>query len=244
LFGERLRATIDVVVDRRLVSPDAVDVGARFAPFDRVGPLERTREDSGRTTLLRYAYPIQCVDRGCAPLGPRREFRLGAATLQYPTSTGIVTLAVPWPPLLVSSRLTAAELTAPAPRAELSEVPGLTYAVDPAVLGWLLGGAACLLVLGAGVWVWLRTRAPQAAGESAADEKAVDIQGGLELALGRVERAEGGVPERRLAVHALARELDDPKLAADARSLAWSAAPPSRDHMGELADIVRKRSSA
>ena len=239
VFGDRLTATIDVVVDNELVDLDAIVVSTRFSPFARVGPIERTRDDAGRTTHLRYVYPIQCVDRGCAPLEAREELELLAARVQYPAPNGVVTVTVPWPGLVVASRLGRDDVVDPSPQADLAALPAASARVDPTVLGWLLGGAACALVLAAGVWLARRLR-PGLAAASATEDVVEDGQGELERALGLVERADGTVEQRRLALHALSGAVDDASLAADARRLAWSAAPPDIDRMRDLAASVRK----
>lgn len=239
VFGDWLTATIDVVADNELVDVDAIVVGTRFSPFARVGPIERTRDDAGRTTHLRYVYPIQCVDRGCAPLEARDELELLPARVQYPAPSGVVTVTAPWPSLVVASRLRQDDVVDPSPQADLAALPAASTRVDPTVLGWLLGGAACVLVLASGIWLAWRLRVGSAAAPALEDEVA-DGRDELERALGLVERADGTAEQRRLALHALSGAVDDASLAADARRLAWSAAPPDIDRMRDLASSVRK----
>lgn len=242
-FGDRVVATLEIRIDRELVNPSRIIVTARFRPYSRVGPVEITRSDDGRVSVLRYAYPLQCVDRGCAPLAERREFQLPPVQVHYPAPLGDSTLAARWPALLVSSGLTEPDGADSALRE--AALPGVSYRVAPALVGWLAAGLSAALVLAAGAT--LAVSRPPAAPASAPEpsaEQATPLEGALAL----VERAAaGGEEERRTALEHLARALDGTALAAlvpRVRRLAWSAALPEPGAMADLAASVRRGGDA
>jgi hypothetical protein len=267
LFGDTVRARVDVVVDRDHLDPDRVRLQADFAPYERVGEIEVERRDSDRYTRLRYDIVLRClglpclagaVSPGITPAGgsplPRRAekiYRFRPAHIYYeePARQARNKLRhlkrVWWPRLESLTRISPSEpgltfaLRTPF-RTTIASLPDLTYRISPALLGTaLLVGAALLLVLpGALTWSWLRSRRQPEPVEEA------PVLTPLERALALVEQARGSVDgeDRRRALEVLAVELDASGRDAHAeraRQLAWSPAEPSSDAAGELVESVR-----
>ena len=53
VFGDTVRAQVDITFDRRQIDPTAIKVRAAFVPWRRVGPAQVTRADAGSSSLLR-----------------------------------------------------------------------------------------------------------------------------------------------------------------------------------------------
>jgi hypothetical protein len=250
-FGDRLTAEIELVVDRTRADPDSVVPAAFFRPFRRVGPIAVERVELGDTTVLRYRYRIQCVDRACVPRGAEKAIELPLGLVRYtPVDGDIVTLPLQWPTVEVASRLPAgvqadirARPAAVLADGSLDELPQLDPTGGPLLLGWLLVGAACALVLAVAGWFAWTLRS----GRERADGAVRDLGGmpPLESALGRVERAlaSGEEPERRRALDELACRLvesDRAELGYEARRLAWSQDGPVPDRAAALVRAARE----
>ena len=242
LVGDPVVARITIRVDREHAAPDSVDVIARFRPYRRVGPAEVLREDGKETTVFRYAFPLQCVDLPCVPQGEAIQVELPTAVVHYfdRDRNLAVDQHVAWPKVMVGSRVGFAE---PALRAGTSDLPPASYRLGPTFLGWLFAGASAALVLTLGAAIARRlARRP-----AERPEEVEPLRGGrspLERALALVEEATGrAVEERRTALDALALALEGSgfaSLASPTRRLAWSAAVPEPDAMGDLAASVRR----
>ena len=137
LFGDRLTARVDVLLDRAFVKPESIQVVQNFAPFRVDGNVRPERRDLGDTTHLRYLYPLDCLRGGlCLPEEEGRRYELPEVRVSYVvTEIGErQTTRVALPILSGSSRLLAASLNAPAFRADPREVPPPTYRVSPTLL--------------------------------------------------------------------------------------------------------------
>jgi hypothetical protein len=241
LVAERVEATIEVIVDRSLVDPASVEVRPSFRPYTRVAPVSVERTDSGRTTLLRYRYELQCIDRGCIEAVAGRTFEFAPATVQVPGATGGQgTLSVAFPTMTVASRLAPGDVDEAAFRADAASPPALDYSVEPGLLGWLLAGAAAAVVLalaGAAFALARRTAPPQAAAPAASGTLPP-----LARALARLDAAAAaGEPERRAALDELARALEPDgrtELVAEIRRRAWSRTAPEEADVRRLAASV------
>jgi hypothetical protein len=186
--------------------------------------------------------------------GERRTFRFKPARLVYddPKSGKVRHLRrVWWPPLDAISRLSATNTGVPfigaAPGAEftatITPVPEPSYRLPAGLLaGLLLGGAAALLALPAGlVTRELRRRRP----EPEAEWEPTPLERALLLVEKALER--GDAEEQREALEALAFELDaegEPKRARDVRALAWSSRDPSAESVSEVVTAVRSADAA
>jgi hypothetical protein len=259
LFADPVSARIDVVVDRKELDPDHVRIRVDFLPYRMVSGLVRSRHDFSRFTRLRYEARLRCLTVACVPTrlgsvlgdqegrGERRTFRFDPAQVIYddPATGKARQLGrVWWPPLDAISRLSPD--AAPIPfsagagaefNATLAPVLEPEYRLPaPLLAALLLAGAAALLALPATLVArTVRRRRPQLGEELRVPP--------LERALRHVERArdEGDAEEQREALEALAYALDaegDDRVER-VRALAWSPAPPSRERVSDLVELVR-----
>lgn len=238
-FGDTVTATLEVVVDPSAVDPDEVEIALRFDPYTPLDDVTAEREDRDGLVVLRRVARLQCLELACVAPGRQAVLALPNATVRYPLPTTVVTLQVAWPPLVVASRLRGDASGGPAPLGRA--LPAATTRIDAELLGWLLAAVSSVLVAAAGALA-LGALAPAPGGPDPAPGEPVDARDPLEEALVRVERGDGEVAERRLAVDALARAAESSGLegvAARARRLAWSAAPPDPAAMRELAKAAR-----
>jgi hypothetical protein len=246
LFGDRLIATVDVLLDRAFVKPETVQVAENFQPFQVEGAVERERTDLGDTTHLRFTYPLTCRRGGaCLPREQGRRYQLPEVRVSYiVTEIGDrQTTRVPLAPLSGGSRLLGANLNEPAFRADPRNVPPPTYRVSPTLLAVTALGLAGLLVLGALVLLvplvpvgfvqrWLAARRAR---------RRSDLERALAHVRATAPEGEGRVV--RPALERLASELDRAEsddLAVQTRRLAWSEPPPVEDELGGLEDDVEK----
>jgi hypothetical protein len=246
LYGDRLTAQVDVLLDRSFVKPESVRVQENFGPFRVQGEPRREREDLGNTTHLRYLYELDCL-RGepCLPNDAGRTFELPEMRVSYVvTEIGDrTTTRVPIAVLTGTSRLAGANLDAPAFRADPREVPEPTYRVSPTLLAVGAIGLAGLLVLTALVLLVplvpigfvQRWRAARRA------RKRTDLE--RALAHLRATAPGGESQEVRPALERVASELgrvESDGLAAQTRRLAWSEPPPVEDEIGGISDDVER----
>jgi hypothetical protein len=69
LFGDTVRAHVDVVVDRTRIDPDSVRIAADFAPFEIVEKPDRRQTSAGDLAYVRTAYTLRCLSAACVPSG-------------------------------------------------------------------------------------------------------------------------------------------------------------------------------
>jgi hypothetical protein len=262
LFAEPVDVRIDVVVNRARLDPDRVGLRVSFLPYRIVHGVSRSREDFDRFTRVTFRMELRCLTVACVPTrlgsvlgaqegrGERRTFRFKPARLVYddPKSGNVRHLRrLWWPPLDAISRLSATNTGVPtigfsAPGAEfqatITPLPEPSYRMPAGLLGGLLlGGAAALLTLPAGLLAReVRRRRPE-------PEDATPLPP-RERALLRVESARdrGNAEEQRAALEALAFELDteeDADRAREARELAWSPPDPAAERVTALVEAVR-----
>jgi hypothetical protein len=251
-MGDRVTGQLELVVDTARVDPDSVEVAAFFRPFRRVGPVELERTDLDASTVLRYRYPLQCIDRACAPRASQKPFVLPLGVVRYsPREGDVVTLPLSWPDVTVVTRLDSPGLAAALDRPEtvvadpaFDAVPPLGLRGGSSLLGWLLIGAACALVAAAGIALAVRLRPRPEQQAAVADEgSALDP---VDAALAHLRTA-ADADGTRLALDGLARALaveGEERLAADARRLAWSQAGPVAERIDTLVGAVARRRAA
>jgi hypothetical protein len=244
LFGDAVRARLELVFDRNRIDPDSVEVGANFEPYRQLRQLERTRTDSGPITMLRYDYLIACLTPRCLPSGAGRVEFGGVAVEYTPRGDPVPqTASVEWPPLRAAGRIDPERLEQAALRAELRDLPPPSYRISPKtvevvalVLAILFAAAALILAIRFlpldRIAAWLGARR-------------VDRRSSLERALAHVRDAvAGGRPaEGRRALDRLARELratENPELASDASRLAWSKGAPGEARVTPLSHDVER----
>ena len=244
LFGDTPLAEVRVLVNRGIVDPDSVRVGASFAPYKIVGPAVLLRQDLRGGTRLDYRFRIRCLTQECLPK-PRKDFSFPPARLGWVESGVARTESVPWPPLAAVSRIRKSDLSQRQFADESSNLPAVTYRIDPDVLAWLLLTLALVLVLGTGTYAAYRLRGPAPARPVVRARPASSLSP-LEQALALVGRALAGLgaDEQRKALERLGRELGAcgrPDLAAEARRLAWSRTGPSVSEASGLCDDVSRQ---
>ena len=252
LFGDTVRARVDVLLDRARVDPDSVRVSAQFAPWEVVAEPERVRRNAGSTTYVQTTFVLRCLTSPCVPPGQTAPLEFGPARVTYRSPAGgeqqRESIRVDWPVLTVYSRFASASFDgrtgAATPwRADLLTMPAVSYRVAPGVaLVAILAGALLLAVTGAllAVLAWPQ-RAPAPPPEP--EVPPAPVLTPLEQALALLEdtaRADGA-EDRRRALELVAEELveRDAEIARSARVLAWSEDVPAADETSGLAARVR-----
>lgn len=242
-FGDTVTARAVVVLDPARVDAGSVRLVPRFLSY-RVAEATRDVQQDGRSTTLAYNLVLECLGAGCAPGRPQVALQFPPALLRYRTASGVSRrYAFAWPGLTVASRLDDAERASPyaSLRSDTSPPPP-SYDVSPDALEDGLIAGAGLLLLAAGMLVWLafRRRPPPPAAPAAAPQDPL----GEALRLVREIAADGHRPElRRLALQRLVTELRATgrlELAESAGRLAWSGGAPSPTGADELADRVER----
>lgn len=241
LFGDAIHATIEFVVDGDRVDPDSVDVGANFAPYRELRPVDVTRSESGSLTRLRFDYVLGCLTARCLPTGSGRV-ELGGAAVEYTRrgSQAADTATLEWPPLRAAGRIAPDELEQAALRAELRDLPTPTYRVSPRSVELVALVLAVLLAAGAAILTLRLLPLDRLAAWLGA--RRVDHRSALEQALALVRDSESDEEGRR-ALERLAVELrrsSNPSLALDASRLAWSQGRPVEAGVGTLSDEVQR----
>ena len=252
LFGDTVRARVDVLLDRTRVDPDSVRVSAQFSPWEVVGQPEQIRRDAGSTTYVRTTFVLRCLTSPCVPPGQTAPLEFGPARVTYSGPAGgeehRESIRVDWPVLTVYSRYASANFDgrtgAATPwRADLLTLPGVSYRVAPGVaLVALIAGALLLAVAGAllAVLAWpRRAPAPPPEPEAPPEPPLSPLEQALAL-LEETARADGA-EDRRRALELVAEELAerDEDIARSARVLAWSEDVPATDETSGLAARVR-----
>jgi hypothetical protein len=83
LFGDSIRAHVDVLLDRGKVDPASVRVSTQFVPWEIVGPQVRTRSDSGSNTHLRTTFTLRCTSSPCLPNNNASALEFNPARVSY-----------------------------------------------------------------------------------------------------------------------------------------------------------------
>jgi hypothetical protein len=241
LFGDRIVAVLELSVNAALVNASRIWVETDFSPYGRHEPLAREHLRGAGRTLVRFRFPLQCVELACLDT-LAKPFRFPPARVNYipRRGDGIETLEVRWPRLAVGSRVTALDLAQPEFRAAAPVRPRVSYGVSPRLLGWSLAGGAALALAGAALLARrLWPKAPIEAPAGRAERLT------LEEALRDLARAQvAGVEERRIALDELAHALDDlglSTLATRTRRLAWSRREPAPEAIADLVEAVREK---
>ena len=253
LFGDTIRARVDVLLDRRRVDPDSVRVSTEFVPWEIVGPQTHVRRDAGSNTHLSTTFTLRCTSSPCLPTNEASALEFTRARVSYApagaASAAREFIAVDWPILLVYSRFAAANLDESTGdalwRADLTSFPAVSYRVPPGVvLPSLLVLAGLLAVAGAALaFIAIPRRKAIPEPEPEPEPEPVIVLTPLEQALELLEDASraDGAEDRRRALELVAEVLDieHPDLARAARTLAWSEDDPLVEQTSGLATRVR-----
>lgn len=244
MFGDPIRARVELIVDSKRIDPDTVKVRASFAPYRPLSRPERTESSSGSITRVRFDYPLGCLTFRCLPIGVRR-FDLHNAIVEYRTRSGRVgrTDEIDWPLLEVTGRIPATRMwAAKLQGAEYRTLGPPTYRVSPTLVQVV---ALVLAVLfAAGALVLILRLLPLARIAERLGLKPVDRRTSLERALAQVQETADAQPDDgRRALERLAHELrraHNPELAWRASRLAWSRDYPADGRLTSLsADVQR-----
>ena len=228
LFGDRVRASVQVIVDRRRVDPARVGFTGHFEPFVRLGTPQVARKDTGRLTRLVYSAELICLTNVCLSKDEPEPIHV-----QFPPvrvfytakSGGRHTLSLPWQGTTIGPRTTAQDLNGADPfeqpswRATTDPLP-VSYGTSPHTLRIVLFVAAALL-FALGLFALLRF--------AFTGRLRLRVLSPLERAVVLVERAPAESPEKRKALELLSHELSrsgEPELAVAAKQLAWAEPTP------------------
>lgn len=244
LFGDPVRARVEIVVDTARVDPDSVEIGANFAPYRELRPVIASKGENGSTAKLQYDYLLGCHAARCLPRGTGRV-ELGGVAVNYLRrgASAPDAATIEWVPIRAAGRIDPNELDQAALRSDLRDLPPPSYSVSPRTvelvalaLAVLFAAAAVLLILRLLPLDRLATRL---------GARFVDKRSSLEqaLALVRESSASGSSEEGRRALERLAVELrrtENAALARDASRLAWSRGTPRSTGVGSLSDDVER----
>jgi hypothetical protein len=238
LFGDQMRARLEILVDRNVFDPGKIDVDAQFAPFAIAGgEPRRERRDFGHLTRLRYEYVLECLTIDCVPESIERPIQFAPAVVSH-DKTPIEQAS--WPGFPIVARVRETSITS-VPGSDWRASPVVRpaeYRVHPTLLVGLLGVSGVLLLALSALFAvtgstglskrWRRLRLTP-----------------LEHALAGLERANvAGVEyDQRLALDRLADELRTRgagDLAVTARRLAWAEDVPAAERTEPLSAGVRE----
>jgi hypothetical protein len=231
LFGDAVRARVELIVDAKRVDPDSVEIGANFDPYRELRPVEVTRSEDGTLTKLRYDYVLGCLVAQCLPRGGGRV-ELGGVAVNYLRrgESEPATATVEWVPIRAAGRIDPNQLDQAALRSDLRDLPSASYRVSPRTVELVALVLAVLFAVGAAILILRLLPLDRLATRLGA--RFVDRRSPLEqaLALVRESAASGSPEEERRALERLAVELRrtrNPALAGDASRLAWSQPVPA-----------------
>jgi len=243
MFGDPVRARVEVILDSKRIDPKTVTVHANFAPYRPLARPERAETSSGSITRLRFDYALACLTYRCLPAGLRR-FDLHNASVAYRTRSGQSgrTEEIDWPRLQVTGRIAPSRMWEARLQGEYRELGQPTYRISPTlvqvvalVLAVLFAAAALVLIL---------RLLPLARIAERLGLKTVDRRSSLERALAQVHETATAEPdEGRRALERLAHELRrarSPELAGAASRLAWSREYPADGRLTTLSSEVER----
>jgi hypothetical protein len=242
LFGDRVRASVQILVDRKRVDPSNVGFNTHFEPFVHLGTPSVQREDSGRLTRLVYSADLICLTNIClsknAPEPVHVQFP-PAQVFYLAKDGGRHTLSLPWQGTTIGPRTTTQDLNGADPfeqpswRATTDPLP-VSYGIAPHTLRLVLFIAAGLL-FAFGLFALARFVLK--------GNLRFRVLSPLERAVVLVERAPPESPEKRKALELLSHELSrsgEPELALVAKQLAWAEPTPLPTLTQPLTLDVRK----
>lgn len=228
LFGDSVRASVQVIVDRNRVDPSRVGISAHFEPFVGLGAPTVTRQNTGRVSRLVYTANLICLTNLClskdkpAPV----HVQFPPAQVFFTSRSGVrQTLRLPWQATTIGPRTTVNDLNGADPfeqpswRATTDPLP-VSYAHSPHTLRLVLFIASGLLFALA-LFALIRF--------VLTGKLRLRVLSPLERAVVLVERAPPESPEKRKALELLSHELSrsgEPELALVAKQLAWAEPTP------------------
>lgn len=247
VFGDTVRAQVDLALDLRHVDPSSVKVRTAFDPWRRVEPVRVRRTDAGSSSHVRMTYVLRCLKQPCVPERDTLPFAFAPARIEFRNRAGgRGALRAPFPRLVVHTRIGATDLANAAPWRLDVRVPDPSYRAAPGLLLALLLGGALVLLTGGGALAYLgwprRHVEPELVPEPEPELLPTPLEQALEL-LEDAARANGAGAERRsleLVAEVLAERGEEDGLAEAARALAWSPTTPGPEKTRSLAARVRE----
>lgn len=243
LFGDPLRARIELILDEQRVDPRTIRVRGAFAPYRAVRPVTREVETAGGITRIRYDYQLACLAYRCLPKPGQKRFELRNGTVEYRErgSNGVRTEVIDWPFLQSSGRIPDKRLWEARPGADYRELGQPTYRVSP----WLVqyAGLVLAILFGAAVVILLLRQLPLVRLAERLGLRTIDRRTPLERALARVHETADLPDEGRRALERLAQELRrsrSPQLAGAASQLAWSREFPADGRLTALSSEIER----
>jgi hypothetical protein len=231
LFADPLRASIEVLVDRKRIDPARVGFSVGFEPFSRIGIPRLARHDTERLTRLVFTTDLVCSTSECLPKAGRTRIQFTPAEVFYFPRDGSRrrTLRLPWQALTLAGRTSNADLAGEDPFSQpvwhaSTDPLAVSYRYSPSALKAVLYVLSGLLFAGAAFGLWRVLRALQG-------RLKLPLPSALERAVRLVERTEGreDAAAKRKALELLSRELTrsgESQLALAARELAWAEPTP------------------
>jgi hypothetical protein len=247
VFGDTVRAQVDLALDLRHVDPSTVKVRVGFDPWRRVEPAQVTRTDADSSSHIRMTYVLRCLKQACVPERDLLPFEFEPARVEFHNRAGgRGALQASFPVLTVNTRIRPADLATAAPwRLDVTNVPEPSYRASPGLLLALLIAGSLVLLAAGGVLAYVgwprRHVEPQPEPEPEPELLPTPLEQALEL-LEDAARANGAADQRRsleLVAEVLGERGEDDGLAEAARALAWSPTAPGPDKTKSLAARVR-----
>jgi hypothetical protein len=229
-FGDAVTARVVVLLDRGAVRPRSLHITDDLAPLTQLAAPSTVRSVRGRLETLSITQRVACLTDAClvTPL----HFPRARVTVSGRTASSA------WSPLVVKSRVTAADLAAASPHFEADTAPGApSYRFAPATVAPLLDVVAIVAAVGAVALAGLQALAyTRRRRPAVADD---ELRRALRLAHEAEDRP---VPDRRRALGLVARliggEHDELGRAAD--DLAWSEPKPESRALHDLVSQVER----
>jgi hypothetical protein len=229
LFGDPVTTEVEIDYDAKTIDPADIHVEPSFIPYVATSPPVVRRLGAGR---IAYRYSLLCLAEACLPNSRPRLVRLPTVAVTARDGATTVHALATWPPIRITSRLTASDLAGPVRFRSASTPPAPAYRFAPGTLagGLIIAAAICALAALALVGkeiAWLSRRSRE------------HRLSALELAVAYVrDSTRRSDPDRRRALSLLAEAADDrePVLSAAAADTAWSESPPTPAGAAALAD--------
>jgi len=256
LFGDTVRASVDVMLDTERVDPGSVRVAADFSPWEVVGRPERHIASTDEQAHVRSTFVLRCLSGACVPAGQSGLYEFPQGRVSFTRRGDRLdesSIPVSLPAVRVYSRLTdVAPVDDSRPsvpwQADLVSLPAPSFRVAPnrLVLSLLLDALvamAAAVALGYAAWPRAALAPAPAPAPLPPPGPALSPLGQALVLLENAVRVDGAADQRR-ALELVAEELEraawgDPKLAQAARALAWSEGVPPVNQTTELAARVR-----
>jgi hypothetical protein len=228
LFGDSVRASVQVIVDRERVDPSRIGFNAHFDPFVGLGAPSVVRHDTGRLTRLVYTANLICLTNLCLSKDNPEpvHIQFPPAQVFYTSKSGArKTIRLPWQATTIGPRTTVNDLNGADPfeqpswRATTDPLP-VSYSTSPHTLRLVLFIASGILFALA-LFALIRF--------VLTGKLRLRVLSPLERAVVLVERATPESPEKRKALELLSHELSrsgEPELALVAKQLAWAEPTP------------------